>query len=215
MNSLINLDQNIFSWLNAWIGINPIFDNLIKIIAVYAVYSVPVLMLYFWFKPAPPRRSPFPRAYSEQAGHLQGGNKEQTQRFLMNLFISVMISWQVITRILGEWINRPRPDSFAGTKEVLFHPPSYSFPSDHALFFAFMTTYLYLGGYKRIANIALVITILVSVFRVVGGFHWPGDILAGWLGGVLLAYLFYKIQKLVEKYISVQLIWLAKKMRLA
>lgn len=209
MNSLINLDQNIFSWFNAWIGINPIFDNIVKIAAVYTVYSVPVLMLFFWFYP---RIHPFDKL---RAGKLHEYNEsDKIQTFLMNLFVSVLISWQGINRILGEWINRPRPDTFAGTKEVFFHPPTYSFPSDHALFFAFMTTYLYLNGYNKMGNIVLVATLLISLTRVIGGFHWPGDILAGWIGGVLLAYLFYKIKNPLEKYLSLPLIWLAKKMRL-
>lgn len=203
MNSLINIDQIIFNILNAWIGINPIFDNLIKIVAVYAVYSVPILMLFFWFY-----KSRMDESYKSY-------KLEKIRIFLMNLFVSVLISWQGINRILGEWIDRPRPDTFAGAKEVFLYPPTYAFPSDHALFFAFITTYLYLAGYKKMGNIVLVATLSISLARVIGGFHWPADILAGWIGGVSLAYLFYKIQNPLEKYLSLPLIWLAKKMRLA
>ena len=159
MQSLINIDQQVFSWFNSLVGLNQVLDWVIKVVSVYAVYTVPFIMLFFWF-------------YKKT---------EERQNFLMNLFISVMISWQIIAKYLGEWINRSRPDTFAGTKEVLFHPPSYSFPSDHALFFAFITAYLYLGGYKKMGNIALAVSISVSLFRVIGGFHWPGDILAGWI----------------------------------
>jgi undecaprenyl-diphosphatase len=214
MQSLISLDEKVFSWFNSAIGLSPILDWLIKILSVYAVYTVPFIILFFWFRPVPPRRSP--------SGHLRGAEEktqtyelEKIRIFLINLFVSVIISWQGIATIIGKWINRPRPDTFAGTKEILFHPPTYSFPSDHALFFAFITAYLYLNGYKKMGNIALIITLLVSLSRVSGGFHWPGDIVAGWMLGTILAYLFYLIRKPMEKYIARPIIGVLKRIKLA
>lgn len=220
MDNLINLDQHIFSWFNSSVGLNQIFDWLIKIIAVYAVYAVPVVMLFFWFKPS------LSLLNSHQTKHIHlRGASGQTRIFLINLFVGVIISWQIIAKYLGEWINRPRPETFAGAKEVFFHPPTYAFPSDHALFFAFITTYLYLwglsaeasakAGYIKMANIALVATILISLARITGGLHWPGDVLAGWILGTLLAYVFYLIRKPMEKYISKPIVGVLKRIKLA
>lgn len=179
MQNLITLDQNIFFKLNSLIGTSLLLDEIIKIIAVYLVYIIPLLFIFFWF---------FQK-------------NEKTQKFLLELFITSVVSWQVIARVLGMIINRPRPSTFLGTKEVIFHPPTYSFPSDHALFLAYLTAYLYFSGYKKMGNIALIITILVSISRIFAGFHWPADVLAGWIIGALLAYLFYLIRKPIEKYI--------------
>ncbi|EKD94268.1 MAG: PAP2 superfamily protein [uncultured bacterium] len=201
MDSLINLDKQVFSWFNSVVGLNQVLDWVIKIISVYTVYMVPFIMLFFWFYPISLK--------------LREASLEKIRIFLINLFFSVVISWQGIATILGKWINRPRPDTFAGTKEILFHPPSYSFPSDHALFFAFIAAYLYLNGYKKIGNIVLIVTLLVSISRVIGGFHWPGDILAGWILGALLAYLFYLIKKPMEKYIAGPIIGVLKRIKLA
>lgn len=193
MQNLINLDQNVFYWLNSLIGHSSIFDSFIKVIAVYSVYLVPLLILFFWF-------------YKKDI---------ETKVFLLTLFITSIISWEGIAKIIGKLIHRARPFDLPGAKEVLFHRPDYSFPSDHALFLMFLTTYLYLSGYKKWGNIALIATIIVSISRVIGGFHWPSDILGGWIIGAILAYLFWLIRKPIEKYISVPLVKLAKILKLA
>src|SRR3990167_2383686 len=190
MQNLIDIDQSVFSWFNSLVGVSPILDWKLKFFAVYLIYLVPVLLLFFWFYPTSPR--------------LRGAREknEKTQLFLLNLLITSVISWQVIARIIGEWINRPRPDTFLGTKELLFHTPTYAFPSDHALFLAFITTFLFLGGYKKMGWIALIATIIISLSRVIIGFHWPLDVLVGWIIGIILAYLFYQLRNLIEKYLS-------------
>jgi len=192
MQNLITIDRNIFLKLNSFIGKNQIIDEIVKITAVYIVYIIPILFIFFWF-------------YKKN---------EKTQKFLLELFITSVISWQVIARFLGMIINRPRPSTFLGTKEVIFHPPTYSFPSDHALFLAYITAYLYFSGYKKMGNISLVVTILVSISRIFAGFHWPADVLAGWIIGAFLAYLFYLIRKPIEKYIINPLWNLAKLIKL-
>lgn len=193
MQYLINLDQNIFYWFNSLLFKSPILDSIIQFFAVYLIYSVPLLLLFFWFFRSDDKR----------------------KSFLLDLTITSVISWQVIARMIGIWINRPRPDTFLSTKELLFHPPTYAFPSDHALFLAFITTFLFLGGYKKMAWVALFITILISLSRIIVGFHWPTDILVGWILGVILAYLFYLIRKPMEKYFSQPLLSIARYLKLA
>lgn len=193
MQSLINLDQNVFSWFNSWVGINLTLDFIIKFFAVYLIYLVPILFIFFWF-------------YHKS---------EIRQKFLLELFFISVICWQVIARAIGMLIDRSRPDTFAGAKEIFFHPPSYSFPSDHATFLAVITVYLYLSGYKKMGNITLVVTLLISVSRIIAGLHWPGDILAGWILGIALAYIFYSIRKYIDKYFTNLLYNLAKKLNLA
>jgi len=193
MQGLINLDQKVFYWFNSFLERNDIFDFIVKVIAVYAIYLIPILFILFWF--------------------LQ--RREKTQKFLLELFFVLVVSWQVIARAIGMIINRPRPDMFTGAKEILFHPPTYSFPSDHALFLACVTVYLYLSGYKKIANYSLIAMITIPIARVIIGFHFPGDILAGWIMGGALAYIFFLFKKPIEKYIVNPLYRVAKKMRLA
>lgn len=197
--NLIILDQKVFSWFNSIIGLNSILDGIIKVVAVYTVYLVPVLLIIFFF-------------FSRNA--VAADRLEKLQKFLINLSITVLISWQVIARFLGMMFNRERPFDFVGAKELVFHLPSYSFPSDHALFFAFITTYLFLSGYKKWGWLVLIATILVSLSRITAGLHWPGDILGGWIIGVILAFLFYLIRKPIEKYIINPIYNLLKKLKI-
>lgn len=193
LDTLQTMDQNLFYSFNSLIGHSTIFDFILKIIAIYAVYLVPILLIFFWF----------------------WHKKEETQKFLLNLLIMLGISWQVITPIIGSLVNRARPFDLAGAHELVFHVPSYSFPSDHALFFAALTTYLFLGKYNKAGTVAFIATILVSFARVIGGLHWPGDILFGWILGALLAYLFWLIRKPIEKYITAPILGILKKIKLA
>jgi len=192
MQNMIKFDQNIFSWFNSFVGQNEVFDQIIKFFAVYLIYLVPILFIFFWF----------------------WKRNQKTQKFLLELFLTSVVSWQVIARIIGMVVNRPRPSTFAGAREIIFHPPTYAFPSDHALFLAFLTTYLYLSGYKKIGNLALAATIIISMSRIIVGFHWPADILAGWILGIILAYAFYLIKDKLEKYIINPLWDLLKKIKL-
>jgi len=203
MQSLINIDQNVFSWFNSFIYKNNFLDFVIKILAVYTIYFIPLVFIFFWFYPT----SPILRGTSK--------SNEKTKKFLIELFLVLVVSWQLIARFIGMLINRPRPASFEGAKELLFHPPTYAFPSDHALFLACITTYLYLSGYPKIGNIALILTILISISRVIAGFHFPGDILAGWIMGAILAYLFYKANKFIQKYFVGPIYNFAKFLKLA
>ncbi len=196
MQYLINLDRNIFYTLNSLVHKSTGLDEIIKMLAVYLVYLIPLALVIFWILSAIKKNT-------------------EDENFLLQIFTFSIISWQVIAAFLGKIINRARPFDYAGAKELVFHLPSYSFPSDHALFLAFITTYLFLGKYNKLGFISLIVTVIVSLARVIGGLHWPLDILGGWVIGALLAYLFYLIRKPFEKYIFLPIISLLRKIKLA
>lgn len=85
---------------------------------------------------------------------------------------------------------RPRPDLV----EPLIHTYTPSFPSGHAMtsmvFFlslAVLTAPLFKQAKARRAVLAMAIisSVLVGGSRIVLGVHWPTDIIAGWLLGIL------------------------------
>lgn len=96
----------------------------------------------------------------------------------------------LLTLLLKQWVERPRPDLMPWLDEWV--GASYSFPSGHA--FSAMAIYGALGVILgRLAptsaaarftfGASILIAVLVGVSRVYLGVHYPTDVLAGWLAG--------------------------------
>lgn len=193
MNSLINFDISLFQKLNGLLFRNEVFDFIIMILAKYLVYMVPLGLLLGWFL-----------------------SKEKEKISLIKTTIVSVIIWQTIPKIISMIWFRPRPIAeLAGSKELVFHVPSYSFPSDHSTFLAALATYLYMVGLKKVGITVYIAAFLVGISRVVAGLHFPGDVLVGWLIGISFSYLLFKADKVIEKYIAKPILNLAKKIRLA
>lgn len=194
INSVLHIDQSFFYTLNGLLGHNSLFDNIIKIISVYVVYLVPICLLVAWF-------------YYKQ---------EKIKLDLIKITLSSFFVWQVPTRLIAMLWFRPRPIAeLAGAKEVVFHVPTYSFPSDHSTFLAALATYTYLLGYKKVSIYLYVIALFVGTSRIIGGMHYPLDVLAGWTLGILGAYLLHLADKYIQKYLAVPILNFMKWLHLA
>lgn len=104
-------------------------------------------------------------------------NKAQTVFFA---FLSAAISW-IIASLIKYNFASPRP--IGGLD---------SFPSAHAAFFGALALAVYLRS-KKFGTFLFVCALLIGWARVSAGFHWPIDILAGFLIGAAVAWGIYKI----------------------
>lgn len=188
ISNLIHLDQNLFVWFNSLSGQSAILDTFYKIIAAWFVYLIPLILLGLWF-----------------LNH---------KKIATSATLAGLLAWFGFSNLIGAIWFRSRPFFQEGVRELVFHRPDKSFPSDHAAFLAALTLYFYLAGYRRLGTFFLVLTILISVTRVITGVHFPGDILAGWLVGVIAAFIIWTLRKPIEKYISEPLINFLKKFKL-
>jgi undecaprenyl-diphosphatase len=103
---------------------------------------------------------------------------------------------------LKEFVARPRPcHTLADFQHIVNCSNSFSFPSNHAsnIFTAATVTSL---CFRKMIFFAYTCALLVGYSRVYLGVHYPSDVLAGAIVGLLmgsLGYLFYKkLRKLLK-----------------
>ena len=105
--------------------------------------------------------------------------------------LAIVIATILVGRLLVEIqklaIERPRPDAMLRLVEV----ESFSFPSGHAAnsMITFLTIAMALSpagkwrGYGM--AMALALSAVIGLTRVMLGVHWPSDVVAGWAFGIL------------------------------
>lgn len=104
-------------------------------------------------------------------------------------FAFIVLMAPSINGILKKVIQRSRPPF-----EPLVSTSSYSFPSGHAIgslvFYMTLSYFIYhFTGSKKLSFIAFIISVLlifvIGISRMYLGVHYPTDILAGWMGGLI------------------------------
>ncbi|TSC96472.1 MAG: phosphoesterase PA-phosphatase-like protein [Candidatus Berkelbacteria bacterium Licking1014_2] len=174
------MDEKISHFLVNLYGQNDFLNYLIKFLAINLIYAAPVILIILFCYPA------------SEAG------KQKSRRDSVIAAILGLISWQVIGRLVAMIWTRERPFVIWPEKEVLFHRPDYSFPSDHAAFLTTLIVFFYLAGYRKLSYWLAGGAILILLARVIGGIHWPSDILAGIIIGAAVGWLGYKISQKVK-----------------
>ena len=102
---------------------------------------------------------------------------------------AIVTAW-LLAFILKIIFHKPRP---LGIKvRALFDVDSvFSFPSEHSAIFASLGVVAYSVNHI-FGIILLLVAFLIGVSRVLVGFHFSRDILAGWILGIVVALLFIK-----------------------
>lgn len=122
-------------------------------------------------------------------------DKKKGARDLAVVVTAAIVAWA--TALLVKYFySSPRPSIFLDTHVLFFLDDSQSFPSGHATFFSALAAALYFY-HKQIAFWYAIGAFLIGLARIIGGVHWPIDILAGYIiGGIIGAavYYFYKIR---------------------
>ncbi|MBI2047602.1 MAG: phosphatase PAP2 family protein [Candidatus Liptonbacteria bacterium] len=103
--------------------------------------------------------------------------------FLSESLIAVILSRGLITEIIRFFYYSPRPFEALHFTSLIPESGS-SFPSGHAAFYFALATALFF--YNRRAGIwYFILSLLIGVARIFVGVHWPLDVLAGAVLGVL------------------------------
>ncbi len=127
--------------------------------------------------------------------------KKQSWLLILLIFPLILISDQLSSEIIKPLVQRLRPSHEAGLENLLhyvnnYHGGAYGFVSSHACNFFAVTTYLSLTASKKIRWLPLImfpVASLVAYSRIYLGVHYPSDIAAGGLLGIVLGWLMAKI----------------------
>lgn len=171
MQTIQNFDTQLMVPLVNYFSIHGGIFN--KIFAEYAVYALPIILLVLWFA-------------------------LKDKYVSMRAFFAVIIAWPIIAQIIGKIIYRPRPFEAGVIQELIFHRPTYSFPSDHAAALFAVAFSLWFSGYKKIAYAMFIYAIIICFFRVATGIHWPTDIVGGIIVGLIAAYMIKLLEKILK-----------------
>jgi len=171
MELLLRLDTALFYFLNVRIA-NPVFDWLMPIITNQWFWALPILIIWL--------------------GMLIFGNKRSRLAALL-LILAVATSDPVCYRIIKPTVKRIRPShQFQDARLLVGKGGRYSFPSNHAANIAAAMTILSFF-FRRYKYWFAGIVILVSFSRIYVGVHFPLDVLAGMLLGVLFSLMWLSI----------------------
>jgi len=200
MELIQSFDNNLLDILNDFAQSSFVVKNISIVLAQYFIYIIPIALVILWF---------WPRFLNKNT------DKSIVRKDLLFTFTLGVIGWQILSRIISLIYSRERPfQEIIGTKELIFHRPTYSFPSDHAIFLFTMAFTLISLKYLKFGQVLLILAILVSISRVMVAVHWPTDVIAGAILGYILSYFGILFQKQIHKNIIDPIYWLAKQVRL-
>lgn len=122
-------------------------------------------------------------------------NFKKHWRIVLVSLASAAISRFVLATLIRVLWFRPRPFVSLNFIPLINQSPAEaSFPSGHASFYFALSTVVFLYN-KKIGIFFYISSFLIVLARVFIGIHWPSDILAGALIGILTGWIGYKISK--------------------
>jgi len=173
-------DRGMFEALNKWFS-SMFFDALMPVISDFSVWLVPAAIIWLWFFVKTDRRG---------------------KMIALSCFLVVAATDQLASTVIKPYVGRARPcnvvpearfyqdgnwittDKFALTT----YKTSYSFPSSHAANIAGMATF-WSYFYPHVTPVMMVAAFFVGYSRIYMGEHYPTDVLAGYLLGIVVALL--------------------------
>lgn len=98
----------------------------------------------------------------------------------------------LISRLAGMFYYDPRPFVIGHFEPIIPHKPDNGFPSDHALLGSALAVVIFPFS-KKISGLAWLLTILVGVSRILGGIHYPIDIVGSIAIAIFAGILIYHV----------------------
>ncbi|NBJ93812.1 phosphatase PAP2 family protein [Parablautia muri] len=166
METLLNLDGNILIWIQEFLR-NPILDPFFKVITTLGNAGI------FWIIATILLLIP-----------------EKTRKVGMMSAFALLGSLLVNNILLKNLVARTRPYYVVeGLIPLIKKPSEFSFPSGHAASSFASARVLYRNLPKKYGVWFLALAIFISFSRLYVGVHYPSDVLAGVVTGIICSYL--------------------------
>ncbi len=177
MEFLYSIDLWLFYFINHNLA-NPVFDFFFPLITVEKNWFVLYLVLFYFL--------------------IFRQGKKGRIAFLM-LIITFAISDYINGSVIKELVGRIRPCSTLSDVRLLIPcGAGKSFPSSHAVN-TFAAAYVLFTFYREYKYHLFTIASLVAFSRVYVGVHYPVDIIAGTLIGLIMAYFIMQLYKYFDR----------------
>jgi len=173
----MNLNTELFYVVNDWAGQFAWLDNLMIFFTHTITYIFPLILVLLWVS----------------------GQKELKKASLYALFSFVLAI--LISKIIGMFYFHPRPFVEHLGTQLVDHAPDSSFPSDHSTA-AFSISFAVYWVRKRSGGYMLGLAAFTALSRVFIGVHFPADIIAGAIIGLLTSLIIYKSRHRLEPLVQ-------------
>lgn len=127
---------------------------------------------------------------------LQSGSRQKIF-FMIEALLALILSRGLITEIIRYFYYSPRPFEALHFQSLIPESGS-SIPSGHAAFFFALSAIIFFYN-RRWGIWYFAISLLISLARIFAGVHWPFDIVAGAVVGILSALLMHFV---LRKYFN-------------
>jgi undecaprenyl-diphosphatase len=134
-------------------------------------------------------------------------NLKKYWKMVLEAIIVAIVTRFVIAEIIRKIWFRPRPFVSHQVNQLInYNSLEASFPSGHACFYFAFSTIIYFYN-KRLGIAFYIFSLLIVFSRVFVGIHWPSDILAGAVIGIIMGIILNKLfkkhgHKIIKNYNS-------------
>ncbi|MCH8821481.1 phosphatase PAP2 family protein [Patescibacteria group bacterium] len=176
---MINIDQNLFLFINSFVGKSPFFDGFAKLMVneFFIPTTLSLILFGIWFYWDNPK------------------DKDLKQKYVVSGILAVILASTAVVSLINNIFQRLRPFEVLDVNLLFYTPTDPSFPSNATVVVFALATAIYLAE-KRWGWIALFLAGFYGFLRIFVGIHFPLDIIVGaiiGIGSVLIVNLFDKI----------------------
>jgi undecaprenyl-diphosphatase len=178
---LIDADYDWFMSINKQVQQVPWIDHLMIVFAEYVQYAFVLLIILLWML-----------------------NKRHFRVIAFQALFTFTLGF-AINRLIELFFFRDRPFITHEIFQLVDHAANSSFPSDHATSAVVIAATIWLSSLK-FRNIWLALALAVAFSRIWVGVHYPLDVAAGILNGMIIAlfthHVLFKKAKLITSFIN-------------